>query len=41
MFDFSNGDYLDEPNRCAADIFTTALYIVDAYLKAGFIKREW
>jgi 3-oxoacyl-[acyl-carrier-protein] synthase III len=36
-FDFSNAIIFDEPNACAG--MFTALYIVDAYLKAGFIKR--
>ena len=36
-FDFSNAIIFDEPNACAG--MFTALHIVDAYLKAGFIKR--
>ena len=36
-FDFSNAIIFDEPNACAG--MFTALYIVDAYLKAGIIKR--
>jgi len=36
-FDFSNAILFDEPNACAG--MFTALFIVDAYLKAGYIKR--
>jgi len=36
-FDFGNAIIFDEPNACAG--MFTALYIMDAYLKAGFIKR--
>jgi 3-oxoacyl-[acyl-carrier-protein] synthase III len=36
-FDFSNAIIFDEPNACAG--MFTALYIADAYLKAGFVKR--
>ena len=36
-FDFSNAIIFDEPNACAG--MFTAVHIVDAYLKAGFIKR--
>jgi 3-oxoacyl-[acyl-carrier-protein] synthase III len=36
-FDFGNAIIFDEPNACAG--MFTALYIVDAYLKAGIIKR--
>jgi len=36
-FDFGNAILFDEPNACAG--MFTGLYIVDAFLKAGFIKR--
>ncbi|NOY68018.1 MAG: hypothetical protein GXP53_00785 [Deltaproteobacteria bacterium] len=36
-FNFSNAITFDEPNACAG--MFTGLYIVDAYLKAGLIKR--
>ncbi len=35
-FGFSNAILFDEPNACAG--MFTALHVVDAYLKAGFIK---